>query len=66
MKTIREFYDKCEWEGGLSEFVFGYGVDTSGFVGTDLETLIAPIEKLKAAMEELETALEKLGYFDLE
>ena len=25
--TIAEFMDKCEWEGGVEEAIFGYGLD---------------------------------------
>lgn len=55
----QDFADKASWEGGLEEFVFGYGVSVDDLPEDDIELREALAEVLKAgpALERLHNLL---------
>lgn len=58
-----ELFDKTEWEGGLAEFIFGYGVGLEELPEGDTELREAFAEVLKAvpAFNRLEEMLIVAG-----
>ena len=60
----QEFADKADYEGGLLEFVFGYGVDVEDLPedDTELREALAEVLKVKPAIERLEALLPEPDY----
>lgn len=57
--NICDFLAKADYEGGLGDFIVGYGVDPEN-LGDELYPLAAPISRLKLAFTNLENAIKLL------
>lgn len=59
MKTINDFLNKADCEGGLAEFILYYGINTNNLKNTELENLISFIDEFKQSYENLKTEIMK-------
>lgn len=60
MYTPEEFAAKMEWEGGMAEFILGYGVNPEEVPDAVASKITAFIQ----AANELEGALQDWGVFE--
>ncbi len=61
MKTLQEFLDKAEWEGGLSEFLLNYGYMTGVKCDCPLDELDDVIREFQTAFENLVEKIQDMG-----
>lgn len=61
--TPEEFWAKCDWEGGLLEAVFGYGLDADDLDDSDPE-LKRAIRDLKAVEPVIDRARSLLSKYE--
>jgi hypothetical protein len=60
----QEIADKADWEGGLLDFIFGYGLEVADCPEGDdeLREAVAEVLKLKPAIDRLEKLLPEPAY----
>jgi hypothetical protein len=57
-QTRQEFAEHCDWEGGLLETVFGYGVDPASLPDGELADAIRELLKVEPLIRRIEKMLD--------
>ncbi len=63
-RTRQEFADKVDSEGGLAEFLFGYGMNPNDAPDDEVRALVKEILKAQDAFDELVGILEEIGILE--
>ena len=59
--TLQEFANKCDWEGGLLDTVFGYGLGPEDVEDENLAELLRQLKAVEPIVEAINAMLPEPG-----